>query len=104
MKTSQTIHYIFTFIAAVLLIGTFATFIFTGKDALLPLDSWAGSILIGLVFIGYALWLAYDSAVTENKEFMTVLKTQLTSSATMYCIYAFWFVFILVPGFIRLAR
>ncbi len=102
-KTSytDTANYILTFVAVVVVIGSFATQLITGTTPLLAMDSLAGSLLLGIIFISYLIWLIFDTASWQNLTVKESAIQTMKSNPTSYCIYAFWLVFIIIPILFR---
>ncbi len=96
-KNTETVNYILTFVAVLFLIGSFATHLITGTKPLIAMDSLAGSLLLGIVFVLYLIWFIYDTAANHDIGFTASAKINLKSNPAAYCIYAFWFVFIIIP-------
>jgi len=96
-KKLETTHYILTFVSIVVLVGAFATQIITGTAALVAMDSLAGSVMLGIVFLCYLGWFVLEAAdsqgISRNQAAVQILK----SSPVAWCIYAFWGVFICIP-------
>ncbi|MFH2060460.1 MAG: hypothetical protein ABIJ59_16375 [Pseudomonadota bacterium] len=93
----DTIHYILTFFSFVLMVASFATHLFTGKPALLRFDSLAGSLLIGIIFLLYAVWFIYEDIVTNATPVSLTIKTNIKKNPTIICIYFYWIILIIIP-------
>lgn len=101
-KDSETIHYILTFIVVAVLIGSFATHIFTGKPALIPLDSFAGSLLLGIVFLCYVCWFAYEDSINNKISIAQAFKKNMKKNTTLKFIAIYWIVLIIIPAITNL--
>ena len=98
-NNSDTILYVLTFFSIVTLVGGFATHMITGKSAFITMDSLAGSTLIGLIFFCYLCWFIYDSKITRNLSLSDSINFNMKHNPTVFGMYCYWFVFILVPIF-----
>ncbi|MCD4678612.1 MAG: hypothetical protein K8S18_21885 [Desulfobacula sp.] len=96
-NNSDTILYILTFLSIVTLIGSFATHLITGNSAFISMDSLGGSILIGSIFFCYLCWFIYDSKNSKKLLAIEAVNLNMKHNPTVFCMYAYWFVFILVP-------
>lgn len=101
MKRTDTFNYILTFIAVVVLVGSFATQLITGTQPLVYLDSLAGSFLIGIFLVLYLTWFIYDTSATTQISFKEAALINLKSNPASWCIYAFWIVFIFIPALLN---
>ena len=98
LKKTDIINYVLTFVAVVVLIGSFATQLITGTQPLIPLDSLAGSFLIGIFLVLYLAWFIYDTAVSKQISLKEATRMNLRLNPASWCIYAFWVVFIIIPA------
>lgn len=97
-NNSGTLLYVLIFISFITLIGSFATHLITGRQAIISMDSLTGSILIGVIFVCFLCWFIYDSKVCDQISFMESFHLNTRHNPAAFCIYAYWFVFILVPA------
>lgn len=95
---SETIHYIITFVVIIVLLGSFATHLFTGNQAIIPLDSFKGSLLLGIVFCIYIGWFAYEDSVKEKINIKQALIANLKTNTTVKFVCIFWIVLIIIPA------
>lgn len=98
---TDVINYILTFAAVVVVIGSFATQLITGKSPLIPLDSLAGSLVLGIIFVLYLSWFIFDTAATQMISLSESARMNLTTNPAAYCVYAFWLVFIIIPALLN---
>ncbi|MCD4719369.1 MAG: hypothetical protein K8S13_05860 [Desulfobacula sp.] len=96
-NNSDTILYILTFLSIVTLVGSFATHLITGKPAFIPMDSLAGSILIGVIFFCYLCWLIYDSKLAKKISLNESINFNMKHNPVVFGMYIYWFVFIVIP-------
>ncbi|MFH2092368.1 MAG: hypothetical protein ABIJ31_08390 [Pseudomonadota bacterium] len=93
----DTVHYIFTFFSLILLIICFGTHLFTGKSALLQFDSLAGSLVLGVIFIGYAIWFIYEDISANYLSVALAITANVKKNPTLVFILFYWIVLIIIP-------
>lgn len=96
-EQTATVHYILTFICFVVAIGSFASHLFTGRQAVVQFDSLTGSLILGLVFLAYAGWFVYTDHIVENISLSESFKHNLKTNATLIFILLYWIILVIIP-------
>lgn len=96
-NTSDTLLYILTFVAAIVLVTCFATHLVIGNTDLIEMDSLAGGTLIGFILFFYFGWFVSDSKISNKLSLMDAVRLNLKHNPAVLAMYFYWLVFVLVP-------
>ncbi len=95
---TDTIHYILTFFAFILIIVCFLTPLITKKPpALIQFDSLAGSILLGSIFLLYAGWFVYQDCIEKEFTLSQSIAANTKKNTATICILLYWIVLVIIP-------